>query len=336
MTERREQKPIILLYHRIAERDSDPWTLAVTPDRFEEQLAVLRHTREPLSLITFLDLLESGNLPANAVAVTFDDGYVDNLRAAKPSLERAGVPASVFLATGYIGAGREFWWDELARMILAYDSRIDCEILVAGKAYTLRLRTLLTEDRAGAPWTDWQHPRTERERMYMQVWKLLRPLTGVERERALSMLRTALNSGPADPADLPMTAGEVRDLESGGLIEIGAHSDTHPILTALSPEERNREIAISKSRCEQLIGRSIQGFAYPHGACDDDVRRRVGEAGFRFACSTKARFVDANDFDALTLPRLKARDWGAEVFERALLALNGNDRKPARAAKSRS
>jgi peptidoglycan/xylan/chitin deacetylase (PgdA/CDA1 family) len=68
------QKPIILLYHRIADLAVDPWQLAVAPDHFEEQLAVLCKIREPLAMTEFLDRLEEGRLPANAVCITFDDG----------------------------------------------------------------------------------------------------------------------------------------------------------------------------------------------------------------------------------------------------------------------
>src|SRR5262245_33356023 len=74
LSEPQAQSPIILIYHRIAELDIDPWGLAVAPDGFQEQLAILRATREPFSMSAFVDRLERGKLPANAVAVTFDDG----------------------------------------------------------------------------------------------------------------------------------------------------------------------------------------------------------------------------------------------------------------------
>lgn len=334
MTERHAQTPVILLYHRIATCQSDPWELAVTPDRFAEQLAVLRDTREILAISTFLDLLEAGHLPANAAAVTFDDGYVDNLKAAKPLLQRAGVPAAVFIATGYIGKGKEFWWDELARLMLQCDAAVDCAISIAGTYHRLELSTSLADDMPETPWKNWRHPRTEREQAYIDMWRLLKPLAGVEREKALSMLQAALASGPADPDDLPMTAEEIRELTSGGLIEIGAHSETHPILTGLPREERTREIERSRTHCEQLLGRPIEGFAYPHGAYDEKTRANVREAGFRFACSTRTRPVDVDRFDPFALPRLKVKDWDASTFERAILALNGEDRKPKRAAKS--
>ena len=78
MSEPRAQIPIILAYHRVAEPDIDPWELAVAPDRFEAQLAVLRETREPFAMSAFLERLERGTLPANAVAVTGDGGFLMN------------------------------------------------------------------------------------------------------------------------------------------------------------------------------------------------------------------------------------------------------------------
>ncbi|MGE3528748.1 MAG: polysaccharide deacetylase family protein [Methyloceanibacter sp.] len=328
----RAQRPIILAYHRIVEPDIDPWGLAVAPDRFQEQLAVLRETREPFAMSAFLDRLERGNLPANAVAVTFDDGYVDNLTAAKPRLERAGIPAAVFIATGYVGATREFWWDELARLILEFPSAIDCEVAVGGKRQRLTLRALAE---ARTPWTDWRHPRTEREQAYIEMWGHLRSLTSARRDEALAALRAVLESGPAAANDLPMRAEEIAALASGGSIEIGAHSQTHPVLTALPPEDMRREIAISKSECERLIGRPVEGFAYPHGAHDEATCASVREEGFRFACAIKNRSIDADRFDNLALPRLKVLNWTAEAFERAMAALEARDGKPKRGVASR-
>src|SRR5687767_7178597 len=85
-------RPVILMYHRIARPSADPWGLAVRPDHFEEHLSVLRRRRSPLPMSEFVTRLEHATLPADAVAVTFDDGYVDNLLHAKPRLAAAAVP----------------------------------------------------------------------------------------------------------------------------------------------------------------------------------------------------------------------------------------------------
>ena len=91
------------MYHRVAAPAVDPWGLAVHPDHFAEHMEVLRAQRTPLPMSEIVRRLEDGTLPDNAVAVTFDDGYVDNVCEARPRLDAAGVPATIFLVTGALG-----------------------------------------------------------------------------------------------------------------------------------------------------------------------------------------------------------------------------------------
>ena len=109
---------LILLYHRVAETKTDPWALCVTPEHFAEHLQVLLNQRRavPLERLAATDRAESA--VRRSVALTFDDGYADNLHAAKPLLEQYDVPATVFVVTGDLGDTREFWWDELERLVL--------------------------------------------------------------------------------------------------------------------------------------------------------------------------------------------------------------------------
>jgi hypothetical protein len=109
-----EPKPLVLMYHRVADEPIDPWDLAVSPANFEEQLLVLRRTRYPLPLTKFVDQLVAGELPRSAVALTLDDGYVDNLVAAKPRLSAADVSATVFLTTGHLDRLEPFCTDSIS------------------------------------------------------------------------------------------------------------------------------------------------------------------------------------------------------------------------------
>jgi peptidoglycan/xylan/chitin deacetylase (PgdA/CDA1 family) len=111
-------KALILMYHRVAEVDLDPWGLCVTPQYFAEHLSVLQKYAHPISLQQLTQAHRKGKIPHRAVAITFDDGYADNLYNAKPLLERYNIPATVFVATGQIGSQREFWWDELERVLV--------------------------------------------------------------------------------------------------------------------------------------------------------------------------------------------------------------------------
>lgn len=114
-----DRKALILMYHRVAEAASDPWSLCVAPERFAGHLQVLRTLARPVKLGDLTRLLINGHAPEpSSVTVTFDDGYNDNLCCAKPLLERYDVPATIFLTTGYLGSDREYWWDELERLFL--------------------------------------------------------------------------------------------------------------------------------------------------------------------------------------------------------------------------
>ncbi|HSE98315.1 MAG TPA: polysaccharide deacetylase family protein, partial [Blastocatellia bacterium] len=112
------RQAVILLYHRIADSASDPWSLCVTPQHFAEHLEVLAKHGFVVRLERLARALDGGRLPHRSAVITFDDGYVDNLWNARPLLEQFDLPATVFVTTGNTGRSREFWWDELERLIL--------------------------------------------------------------------------------------------------------------------------------------------------------------------------------------------------------------------------
>jgi peptidoglycan/xylan/chitin deacetylase (PgdA/CDA1 family) len=313
-----KQRPIILGYHRIADEPIDPWRLAVSPAHFEEQLTVLRRTRRPMPLGKFVRELRAGTLPENAIALTFDDGYVDNLVAGRPRLAAADVPATAFIVTGYLGRSAEFWWDELARLILGEKCVKAIEFTVRGTVITLDLRGV-SPDHAAKSWRALIDPaRTRRQQAYVQIWREFRLLNDRKREAAMIMLRSGFAVTSTSGHDgRAMTQAEVRQLAQDRLIEIGAHTVTHPMLTALDSDIRGREITESKAGCEAVVGAEITTFAYPYGEFDTAVRAAVGAAGFEIACSS-IHGPAIRKSDPLALPRVQVLDWDGDAFERAL------------------
>ena len=132
-------KAAILLYHRVASLPFDRWGMAVSPERFAQQLDVIAARFTPLPLGEVVRALQAKDVPRGAVTVTFDDGYRDVLQAAKPELERHGVPATVFTVSGYVDSGRNFWWDELERLAPGLDEGYD--------AWHAKLQALPERDR---------------------------------------------------------------------------------------------------------------------------------------------------------------------------------------------
>lgn len=312
-----QPKPLILVYHRIAKALIDPWGLAVTPAHFDEHLRVLRRTRRPMPLTQFVRELVAGSLPANAVAITFDDGYADNLLAAKPRLAAAGIPATVFLATGYIERPGEFWWDELAGLLLLEDRARSLTLVVGDHTLSFELETV-TAVCGGETWRAWSSPLTRRQAAFVAIWDTLRHLEAAQREIKLHELRSIFSGRERrSGAGRALTRAEARVLASDGLVSIGAHTITHPLLTQLSHAERLVEIAESKAACEAIVGKPVTAFAYPYGDLDAEVRATVATTGFAIACSAVPGAVTTAS-DVLALPRIQVLDWDGDAFAQAL------------------
>ena len=108
----------ILMYHRVASADHDPWSLCVSPDHFAEQLDVLGRHADVVPLRRLFDAIPLSGRSRPPVAITFADRYTHPLHAAKPILDCHDMPATLFVASGYTGSDRPFWSDELVRIVL--------------------------------------------------------------------------------------------------------------------------------------------------------------------------------------------------------------------------
>ena len=115
-----------------------------------------------------------------------------------------------------------------------------------------------------------------------------------------------------DPIDRPMNCDQIRTLLCDGLIELGAHTVTHPALTSLGTLERRREIVDSGNRCRELGGKSVTGFAYPYGDMSSEIQDEVARLGFFWACSTRGAFVEQPEIYGL--PRIAVNNTPLETF----------------------
>lgn len=309
----RKPAPVILMYHRVAELPYDPWGLSVAPAKFAEQLRSLVKARTVVSMDMLAQQLERGELNGSEVAISFDDGYVDNLTVAKPLLEAASAPATVFLTTGRLGASDEFWWDELAHMCLGGRFAVDTTVHVAGRSLKLAFEA---QTRPTSDWTSDAPPSSERERLYLELWTLLQRLEEATRSQCMQDLRQQLGTPEALSGNLPMRREDVPRLIDGGLVGVGGHARTHLALTALSSAEKRVEIESSKRDIESLTGRPVSGFAYPFGDRDDEAKRLTREAGYAWAVSTHSAAIQRR-LDLFDLPRLQVLNWtGPQLLER--------------------
>jgi peptidoglycan/xylan/chitin deacetylase (PgdA/CDA1 family) len=312
---------LILLYHRVVEMDCDPWSLCVTPRHFAEHLEVVRQYRYPVGLQQLNQALQARKRLPRSVAITFDDGYADNLHNAKPLLERYAIPATVFVVSGSIGHEREFWWDELEQVVLQPPTLPESLYLhINGNPYRWRLGESAHQHEADhQPSEGWyanQAPSTPRHALYHSLWNLLRPLREDEQRKVLEQLMAWSGSEPPGRSThRPLSCAELLTLNQGELIEIGSHTVTHPFLSTLPVASQQDEIRRSKACLETLLGHPVRSFAYPHGDYTTDTVNMVREAGYTNACSSVVDSVRGRT-DPFQLPRVVVQDWDGEEFAR--------------------
>jgi peptidoglycan/xylan/chitin deacetylase (PgdA/CDA1 family) len=227
------------------------------------------------------------------------------------------VPATLFVATEFLDRPREYWWDELATLLLG-GAVIDCDVEDGLEHWRISVGR---DDGDGArSWRAWQEPVTERQRAYTETYRRLRSRPAIVRERVVGSLREA--AGVTSPSGdyRPMTVGELTAWSDTPGLDVGAHTKTHPVLTALAPADADDEILGSKRACESLLKRAVAGFAYPHGGHDERIRQLVTQSGFSWACTTEERTLQPREPDLYALPRFAAPDCDGPAFERLLEA----------------
>lgn len=259
-------RAVILKYHRVLPEQDPMRPGEVTAAEFEAHMRVLSSAFRATTFGAWLDERRSAR-GGNTVIVTFDDGYRDNHDVALPILRKYGVPATFFVATGYL-AGGMMWNDRLIETLrVAVGGTVDLEAAGLGR---VPIPTLAEASRVAA-----------------QVLSAIKRWP--QRERAAFVDGLAGASG-GEPERVMMNAAEVRALADAGL-EVGGHTVTHPILSKLSPEDAWTEIRAGKEALERILAREVRVFAYPNGRpgkdfTDADVQR-VERAGFIGAVTTE-------------------------------------------------
>ena len=314
---------VILSYHRIASPPADPWQLSVTPAHFAEHVDVLSRIGRTLPLREVVRALRDGKMPRRFLVVTFDDGYEDNLRAAKPLLERRGIPATVFLTAGAIGKPRGFWWDELERLVFRDGPLPALTLELPGETEAFGPDEADRSDAAARErhrhWRPGQEVPSPRHAVFLALHARLSTLLAAERERAMAQIRVQVGTpASVEETGRPLSHDEVLELARGGLIEIGAHSLTHPRLAVLPVAVQRTEVSESRRLLEDLLGTPVSGFAYPFGRPGDfsaETTALVKEAGFSAACASTAGTVGSSS-DCFRLPRYHIEDCDGSRLER--------------------
>ena len=292
----------ILMYHQVLAAD-DPFRQGnVTAEQFDQQMSFVSKTYNVLPLKEAVGRLVNGTLPARSLAITFDDGYRDNLTIALPILRKYSLNATFFIATGFLNGGR-MWNDTIIEVC--------------------RLTALDVIDL-----TSLGLPRYEIAKQADRL-KLLKDMIGrlkyLELNQRLEYCQIIAEKASVDlPNDLMMYDEDVRELRRAGML-IGGHTARHPILSKISLDRSCEEISEGKNKIEEIIGESITLFAYPNGVPNRDYSAEhvsiMRQAGFEAAVTTSAG-VSTMESDIYQLPRFTPWDKTPFRFSARLLTNN--------------
>ena len=270
----------VLIFHRVLPEPDSLFPDEMHARRFDGLCAWLAAWFNVLPLDQAALHLKADTLPARAVCLTFDDGYADNYRVALPILQRHGLCATFFIATGFLDGGR-MWNDSIIESIRACQRPVlDLSGLGLGR-----------------------HPLADCKDRQAAIAALIDQIKYRPAPQRVAMTeQIGLLAQVALPHDLMMTSNEVRAMHQAGM-QIGAHTVSHPILTRLADEQVQNEIQASKCFLEQLLDERVSLFAYPNGKPGEDYTRRDVD------------LVRSLDFDAAVSTKWGASGGGDDLFQ---------------------
>ena len=256
----------VFCFHQVLEQTDDLRPGEPDRARFAADLETIQRLFVVLPLPEAVERLGAGRLPSRAACITFDDGYANNHELAAPLLERAGLPASFFIAGDAVDRG--VMWNDL----------IIEGVRVKGSNW-------IVDDLAGV--SPAVVEGNDPAKLVPEILNLLKYQPLRKRWKiAEAFYRT---NADRDPPRLMMERNHVADLAKRGF-DIGGHTLNHPILKTLTDEDARTEIRGCSRWIEEVTGQSARTFAYPNGIPDRDFGpahvAMVKEVGFEAAVST--------------------------------------------------
>jgi len=254
---------------------------------FKKHMELVARNFRPVTLEEILLFLEGKeSLPPRAVAVTFDDGYQDNLEFAAPVLAHYGIRGAFFVTVDYIGASKLPWF--------------------------IRLRYAFWNTRL-LSWRDPWSERTfklesleERRCAFLAACEYGARRVGAAQEEVVLRIERMLEVEPPAANGMMMTWEEVRKLHREGHL-IGSHTLTHPNMAFVSEQEARQEFQESKNRLEKELGVRVEHFSYPHPVLDPNWTEQTveisREVGFVSGVTTESAPVRRGQ-SPYSLPRL--------------------------------
>jgi peptidoglycan/xylan/chitin deacetylase (PgdA/CDA1 family) len=284
----RRSRLSILIYHRVLPQQDALFPEEIDEQEFDDQIGLLKSCFNILPLDDAVRAIQEENLPERPACITFDDGYADNAEIAVPILQKHGLTATFFIATGFLDGGR-MWNDTVIELVRrAPGPLIDFSTMGFG---TYEIASVQQRQQAISS-------------LLSKLKYLPMELRQAQVDAMCRLVRVTL------PTDLMMTSEQIRTIHNMGM-GIGGHTANHPILAHISTTDARSEIANGKEALEAIIRAPVRLFAYPNGKPNQDYLPEhvamVRQIGFKAAVST-AWGVARGSSNLFELPRFTPWD----------------------------
>ena len=288
---------IILLYHRIVDDHSEYLNKGPVMHHhikhFKREISYLKRNYQILSIDEVVDHLRSGKrFSKPSIAITFDDGYLDNYALAYPVLEKYRVPAMIYITTGVMGTSKGTWPDQIEYALLE-TNREEFNLHGLFNDEIVKIKT-----------------RNEKEQANIKITEALKLQPDFERkqlmEELFKNLRVDINDVNNKRARMMLNGDEIKEMARNG-ITIGSHSHTHPILSRMPLQKAKEDIFISKKIIEENLDIKVKHFAYPNGRAEDfseELRNYCQEIGFESVAALIHGTNDPLNGNAFALKRI--------------------------------
>jgi peptidoglycan/xylan/chitin deacetylase (PgdA/CDA1 family) len=264
----------ILMYHNFSgPGGTDPDALNV--EGIRRQFTHLRQHFRVVPLLQLAEQVASGRkLDRHLVALTIDDGRRSCYEFLFPLLKEFGLPATFFVVSSFIRGEDWIWTDKVM---------------------------WLSEQP--------QHPEELGPGTLENTFRALNRMRPEERNARIAAMAASVGASVPQtvPAKyMPCTWSELREMADSGLMQIGSHTVTHPVLSSVTDEESWEELTRSRAQIEEGIGRTVKCFCYPNGMADDyhlSQVRQVEQAGYSCSVIAESGLVSSGS-DRYRLPRI--------------------------------
>lgn len=263
---------IVLMYHRVSENKASDlisdMEIGISESLFEKQVKYLKQNFNVVTMNEIVSTLVQGKrIKPKTVAITFDDGYLDNYKNAFPILKKNSVPATIYLATGLISRNTMFWWDQIIELV---------------KRSSLKTINLDLPDIGFHHFKQRVVAKKEKQYLINLLVKKIKESERTNPEIIIEKISHILNVDK-NLIQKPkmMTWEQIIEMSNWG-ISFGGHTDNHLDLGKVDLQTAREEICKSIIKIEQQINKKVDGFAYPFGMPNNyseeiiDILRSIG------------------------------------------------------------